>query len=190
MKNIISIRVKVQLPFVPPTLRYLGTHLYQLSLSQTNTAVSQLHLPHVGTLAKYSCQLYVFEDPHLPTIAQFRLSNAGLGNRYPRFAGVLYEPQKFCPFCPTTILTEAHVIFFCKSVEHHRKKFHLHLYRTSCQLKGLDAEQTLSSYLNSYDWDPRNHRTPSVSHWAMFLTHCEATGCQYGEHEAINFNPA
>ena len=163
LKNIISIREQVQLPFVPPTLRYLGTHLYQWSLSQTNTVVSQLQLPHVGTLAKYSRQPYVFEHPHLSTIAQFRLSNAGLGNKRPRFAGVLYERQKFCPLCPTTVLTEAHVIFFCNSIEHHRKEFHLHLYRAACQLKGLDAEQTLSEYINSYDWDAANHRSECLS---------------------------
>ena len=163
LKNIISIREKVQLPFVPPTLRYLGTHLYQWSLSQTNSVVSQLHLPHVGTLSKYCRQPYVFEHPHLPTIAQFRLSNAGLGNRRPRFAGVLYERQKFCPLCSTTVLTEAHVIFFCSSIEHHRKKFNLHLYRTACQLKGLDAEQTLTEYINSYDWEKVNHRSECVS---------------------------
>ena len=163
LSNIISIRERVQLPFVPPTLGYLGTHLHQWSLAETNHAVSHLCLPHVGTVSKYIRQPYAFEHPHISTIAQFRLSNAGLGNRYPRFAGVLYERQKFCPLCPGTILTEGHVIFHCKSIEHHRKTFNLHLFRAACQLKGLDAEQTLSRYINGYDWEPRNHRTECIS---------------------------
>ena len=163
LKNITAIRETVRLPFVPPTQRYLGRHLTQWALSEVNTTVSQLNLPHIGILDKFSCQPYAFEHPHLSTIAQFRLSNAGLGNRYPRYAGVLYERQKFCPLCPRTLLTEAHVIFFCNSVEHHRKNFNLHLYRTACQLKGLDEEGTLTAFLNSYDWEKKNHHTECVS---------------------------
>ena len=151
------------LHFFPPTQRYLEKHLYQWSLSEVNAAVARLKLPHVGVLDKISCQPYVFEHEQLSTIAQFRLSNAGLGNRYPRFAGTLYRRQKFCPFCPQTLLNEAHVIFFCKSVEHHRKEFNLHLYRTACQLKGLGEDETLSAFLNSYDWEKKDHRTECLS---------------------------
>ena len=102
--------------------------------------------------ALFSCQPYAFEHEHLTTIAQFRLSSAGLGNKYPRFAGVLYERQKYCPLCPGTLLTEAHVIFFCPSTEHHRRTFNLHFYGTACALKGLDQEGTLREYLNDYKW--------------------------------------
>ena len=162
-KNITAIKERTQLTFDPINLRYLGNHLNQWSLSEVNYSVAKLNLPHVGILNKFSCQPYAFEHEHLSTIAQFRLSNAGLGNRYPRFAGVLYERQRFCPLCPHVILTEAHVIFFCKSVEHHRKKFNLNFFRASCQLKGLDENETLSAYLNSYDWDIKNHRTECLS---------------------------
>ena len=163
MRYITAIKEMVQLHFDPPNLRYLGLHLSQWSLSEVNYAVSQLNLPHIGVLNKFLCQPYAFEHEHLSTIAQFRLSNAGLGNRYPRFAGVRYERQKYCPLCPQTILTEAHVIFSCSAVEHHRKEFNLHSYRTACQLKGMDMNATLSAFLNSYDWDKKNHLTECLS---------------------------
>ena len=163
LKNIFSIKERVNLTFDPPTLRYLGKHLYQWSLAETNNRISQLHLPYVGSLPDFSRQPYVFEHAHLTTIAEFRLSSAGLGNKYPRFAGVLYERQKFCPLCPGAILTEAHVIFFCSAIEHHRRHFNLHLYRTSRTLKGLDQEGIMEEYLNSYDWEKDVHRSECVS---------------------------
>ena len=147
-KYIISVRERVQLPFVPPTQRYLGSHLYQWSLSEVNNVVSSHDLPYVGAVTKFSRQKYVFEHPQLATIAQFRLSNAGLGNKYPRFAGVQYVRQKLCPFCPRIPITEAHVIFFCPAVEHHRKDFGLNLFRTASQAKGLGEEDTLKHFMN------------------------------------------
>ena len=149
-KYVTSIRESVQLPFVPPTLRYLGTHLYEWSLSETNDVISRHSLPYVGTLTKYCRQKYVFEHPQLATVAQFRLSNAGLGNKYPRFAGVLYARQKYCPFCPQVTLTEAHVVFFCPSVEHFRKQFELNMYRTVSQSKGFCDEDIFSNYINGF----------------------------------------
>ena len=163
LQNIISIREKVNLPFVPPSPRYLGSHLIQWALSETNHRIAQLKLPNVGTLSSFSRQPYAFEHEHLTTIAQFRLSSAGLGNKYPRFAGVLYERQKYCPLCPGTLLTEAHVIFFCPSTEHHRRTFNLHFYRTACALKGLDQEGTLREYLNDYNWSKDKHRSECLS---------------------------
>ena len=163
IQNIISIREKVNLPFVPPSTRYLGSHLMQWSLAETNSRITQLKLPNIGTLSSFSRQPYVFEHEHLVTIAQFRLSSAGLGNKYPRFAGVLYERQKFCPLCPGTLLTEAHVIFFCPSTEHYRRQFNLHLYRTASSLKGLDHESTLREYLNNPNWSRDKHRSEWLS---------------------------
>ena len=111
LQNIFSIKERVNLTFDPPTLRYLGKHLYQWSLAETNYRISQLHLPYVGSLPDFSRQPYVFEHAHITTIAEFRLSSAGLGNKYPRFAGVLYERQKFCPLCPGAILTYSFAYF-------------------------------------------------------------------------------
>ena len=153
LKNIISIREKIQLPFVPPSVRYLGAHLHQWSLSETNHLISSLKLPYVGVLQNYVRQPYVYEHPQLATIAQFRLSNAGLGNRYPRFAGVLYVRQKLCPLCVGQKLTEAHVIFFCPSVERFRREFELNFFRTVCRTQGFDEDKTFSIYINGHDWN-------------------------------------
>ena len=154
-KYITSIRDKVLLPFVPPTMRYLGSHLHQWSLSETNHLISQHDLPNVGILDNYVRQPYVFEHFHLDTIAQFRLSNAGLGNRFPRFAGALYARQKSCPLCTAAVLTEAHVIFFCPSVERFRRDFELNFFRTVCQTKGFSEEKTFRLYVNGYDWNEK-----------------------------------
>ena len=153
LRNIISIREKVLLPFVPPTMRYLGAHLHQWALSETNHLISSLQLPYVGVLKNFVRQPYVYEHHQLSTILQFRLSNAGLGNRYPRFAGVLYERLKMCPLCIGKKLTEAHVIFFCPSVERFRKEFELNFFRTVCRTQGFDEEKTFSLYINGHDWN-------------------------------------
>ena len=86
LDNITSVRETVQLHFVPPTPRYLGVHLAQWSLATVNSAIEKLTLPYVGTLPRFARQKYVYEHPHMDTIAEFRLSNAGLGNQNPRFA--------------------------------------------------------------------------------------------------------
>jgi hypothetical protein len=153
LRNVVAIRERVCLPFVPPTLRYLGSHLLQWSLSETNHLIAGHHLPYVGSLTKYSRQPYVFEHPQLATIAQFRLSNAGLGNRYPRFAGLPYVRQKLCPLCVDEVLTEAHVIFFCPSVERFRKEFELNFFRTVCRTQGYGKEETFNIFINGHDWN-------------------------------------
>ena len=153
LRNIISIRERVQLPFVPPSMQYLGAHLHQWSLSETNHQISSLKLPYVGVLQNFVRQPYVYEHSHLATIAQFRLSSAGLGNRYPRFAGALYTRQKMCPLCVGKELTEAHVIFFCSSVERYRKEFELNFFRTVCRTQGFGEEKTFSLYINGHDWN-------------------------------------
>ena len=120
---ITSIRENVMLPFVPPTMRYLKIHLVQWSLSVTNHAISS------------------------------RLSNAGLGNRHPRFAMPAGSRKKTCPFCPRSKLTEGHVVFFCSAMERYRKELDLTLFRTICRSKGFSEEETFSLFVNGYDWN-------------------------------------
>jgi hypothetical protein len=75
LRNVVAIHERVCLPFVPPTLRYLGSHLLQWSLLETNHLIAGHHLPYVGSLTKYSRQPMCVEHPQLATIDQFRLSN-------------------------------------------------------------------------------------------------------------------
>ena len=146
------VRETVKLPFSPPTTRYLKTHLYSWSLSEVNSALSDLSLPYVDPLQRFKKLPYVFEHQHLDTIAQFRLSNAGLGNRFPRWAGHTYAIQKQCPLCPSA-LTEAHVIFFCPSVELDRKHLELAFFRNRCIDKGFSEDKIFSTFINGLDWN-------------------------------------
>ena len=153
LKNISAIRDKVNLHFFPPTTRYLKTHLFQWSLSEVNSQLVDLSLPYVQPLTKYKRQPYVFEHPHLDTIAQFRLSNAGLGNRAPRFAGFQYDRQSHCPLCHGCKLTESHVVFFCPAVERERKQLDLTFFRGIFTTRGLSEETIFSHFVNGSDWN-------------------------------------
>ena len=153
LANIFDIRDKVRLTVVPPTDRYLNVHLAQWSLSMTNFAISQKTLPYVKQLAAYKRQPYVFEHTQLDTIAQFRLSNAGLGNRFPRFPVEGYGRRKACPLCSCSSLSEGHVVFFCPAVEHFRDELDLKFFRNICEMKGFSEEKTFSLYVNGHDWN-------------------------------------
>ena len=155
LKYISAIRDTVRLPFVPPTTRYLASHLFQWSLSEVNSTLSRLELPYVSPLTSFKRQPYVSDHRYLDTIAQFRLSNAGLGNRYPRFAGVPYLRQTNCPLCNSILLTEAHVIFFCPYVEHFRGELDLIIFRTICLTKGFSESDTFSLFINGLDWNKK-----------------------------------
>ena len=98
---------------------------------------------------------YVSDHSFLDTISQFRLSNAGLGNRCPRFAGVPYLRQTHCPLCGPTQLTEAHVIFSCPSVEHFRSELELTMFRTICQNKGFSEMKTFTLFINGLNCDEK-----------------------------------
>ena len=152
-KYITDLRNTVCLPFLPPTQRYLGVHLHQWSLSETNYLLSKLSLPNVKTLTTFSRQPYAFDHPHMDTLAQFRLSNAGLGNRYPRVGGVRYARMSSCPLCPSDDLSEAHVIFFCPAVELFREELDLTVFRAICRSKGFGDSHTFRLYVNGFDWN-------------------------------------
>ena len=151
--NILAIREKVQLPFVPPTPRYLSVHLAQWSLAQTNFILSQRSLPYVKQLVSYKRQPYVYEYSQMDTVAQFRLSNAGLGNRFPRFPTEGYARRTTCPLCSCMNLSEGHVVFFCPAVEQFREELDLKFFRNICIRKGFSEIKTFSLYVNGHDWN-------------------------------------
>ena len=135
---------------LPPTTRYLKSHLYTWSLSEVNSTLADLSLPYVSPLSCFKRQPYVFEHPHMDTFAQFRLSNSGLGNRFPRWAGFFYPRTTQCPLC-TSALTEAHVILSCPSIETDRKNLGITFFRNRCQDKGWTEETTFSALVNGLD---------------------------------------
>ena len=149
-KYILGIRKSVSMNFVPPSMRYMKTHLYTWSLSEVNATLSSLSLPYVAPLQRFEKQSYVFEHSHLDTIAQFRLSNAGLGNRYPRWAGFYYAKQVFCPLCPA-IISEDHVVLSCPSITEARRDLGIAFTRNRCQEKGLSQQSAFSSLVSCVD---------------------------------------
>ena len=153
LANIVAIRNKVRLAFVPPNTRYFDVHMAQWSLSETNQILSQKSLPYVKQLLYYRRQPYVFEHSQLDTVAQFRLSNAGLGNRFPRFPVEGYRRRTTCPLCSCQSLSEAHVVFFCPAVERFREELDLKFFRNICKKKGFSEEKTFSLYVNGHDWN-------------------------------------
>ena len=153
LANIAAVRDTIRLPFVPPTTRYLDSHIMQWSLSVTNFALSQKCLPYVNLLTSYKRQPYVFEYGQLDTVAQFRLSNAGLGNRYPRFPMEGYQRRSSCPLCTCSSLSEGHVVFFCPAVEFFREELDLKFFRNICTKNGFSEVKTFSLYVNGHDWN-------------------------------------
>ena len=151
-RYISEIRASVHMNFFPPTTRYLKSHLYTWSLSEVNSTLADLSLPYVAPMKGFKKQPYVFEHPHLDTIAQFRLSNSGLGNRSPRWAGTQYPRISQCPLC-TSAVSEDHVILACPSIETERKNFGITFFRNRCQDKGWTLEASFSSLLNFVDPD-------------------------------------
>ena len=120
-----------------PTEHYLRQHLYHWALSETNSSLLSHSLPGLDRLVSFKRQPYVFAHKHLSTLASFRLSNAGLGNKCPlpgreRFTG--------CPRCqvPTTC-NEEHVLFDCTSVHRTRVDTSIAIFRTMAVLKGLST---------------------------------------------------
>ena len=89
----------------------------------------------------------------MSTIAQFRLSNAGLGNRFPRFPSAVYSRRTSCPLCPSLELSEGHVVFFCSGVERFREELDLKFFRNICVRKGFSEVKTFSLFVNGHDWN-------------------------------------
>ena len=88
----------------------------------------------------------------MDTIAQFRLSNAGLGNRFPRWAGFFYARVTQCPLC-TSPVSEDHVILSCPSIETERKGLGITFLQNRCQDKGWTEKATFSALVNGLDSD-------------------------------------
>ena len=151
----------VNLNFFPPTIRYLKSHLYTWSLSEVNGILAELSLPYVSLLKCFKKQPYVFEHQHLDTIAQFRLSNAGLGNRSPRWAGFFHQRLTQCPLC-TSAVSEDHVILSCPSTESERKSLGITFYRNRCQDKGWSEEETFSALVNGSDSNGETPTRPDI----------------------------
>ena len=91
-------------------------------------------LPCVQEKTSFKKQAYVFSHKYLSTIASFRLSNGGLGNKFP-LPGSLRSD--ICPLCSAPHkLSEQHLLFACSAVQKKRSEAGIDLYRTQSQLRG------------------------------------------------------
>ena len=119
----------------PPTQLYLKIHIHQWALAKTNQSITVSSLPCVEPIRSFKKKSYVSGHSYLGTLASFRLSNAGLGNKCP-----LKGLQRFtcCPRCPVPYLnTEEHLIFTCSSIHRTRQETGIDIFRTQCILKGF-----------------------------------------------------
>ena len=146
---ICKLRAATSLFASPPNEHYLRQHLYHWALSETNSSLLSHSLPGLDRLASFKRQPYVFAHQHLSTLASFRLSNAGLGNRCPlpgrlRFTG--------CPRCQVpSQCTEEHVLFDCSSVHGTRVVTGIALFRTMAVLQGLSTVSMFRIFVRGLD---------------------------------------
>ena len=114
-----------------------------------NSSLLSHSLPGLDRLASFKRQPYVFAHQHVSTLASFRLSNAGLGNKCPlpgrlRFTG--------CPRCQVpSQCTEEHVLFDCSSVHGTRVVTGIALFRTMAVLQGLSTVSMFRIFVRGLD---------------------------------------
>ena len=133
----------------PPTLRYLSTHMHQWAVARANTMITSHNLPFVTPISSFKKQPYIFAHKYLSVIAAFRLSNAGLGNKYP-LAG--FSVHDSCPLCLSiSKLDEAHVLFSCTAVKDARRETGINMFITQSALQGISASRTHYLFIAGYD---------------------------------------
>ena len=134
---------------LPPTEGSLDLHLNVWAIKETNRKISQLKLPCVDHITEFSRQNYVYEHGELSTIAQFRLSCAGLGNKAPNIAGFR---SRHCILCSKD-LNEQHVAFSCPELEKFRRTHtSISTFRNHCKLVSNDSLDTsYKKFVNGQD---------------------------------------
>ena len=128
-----------------PTENGLNIHLNEWAIHETNKKISLLQLPCISSVERFKRQLYVFESGALSTIAQFRLSCAGLGNKAPNIGGFRWGQ---CILCSAD-LDELHVAFSCAALAVHRaKNTSITSFWNQCRLELLDVKESYRRFVN------------------------------------------
>ena len=70
--------------YAAPSLSSLRIHLNTWAINNVNRSISQLSLPFVDPISRFSRACYAIEHDGSSTITEFQYSNAGHGNRAPR----------------------------------------------------------------------------------------------------------
>ena len=147
IKYICKLRCNLGLHEEPPTMRYLDRHVTKWAVDRVNDSISSVNLPFVESLTTFRRSEYVVSHRFLPTIAGFRLSNAGLGNKCP----VVGLPQiKACPLCTNGHpVSEAYLLFGCQAMKEPQMVFGLSLFQSQCA--GDSLERMAFLYVNGRD---------------------------------------
>ena len=122
----------------------IGPHF----IDQINEGLSQLKLPALQPIARLRPQMYLCESDAYSTLAQFRLANAGLGNRAPR----LGSRRLLCPACPDMPPrrmpnNEFHLTVECPAVQGLRSALGIKRYLLQCRFDGLSKHEAFVCYL-------------------------------------------
>ena len=150
MSYIASIRQKLDLLVAPPSIPFLKLHMNSWFLAHTNDSISDLSLPYVSPLTAFSRARYVCEHDGCSPLAQFKLSNAGLGNRAPRSGR---QRTTICSLCAGA-LDEAHVAFVCPGLEAYRYDHtNVMVFITMCATRGILRRLAFKMYVRGLDWN-------------------------------------
>ena len=147
---IAKIRQEVGLFNAPPSLQFLKVHLENWAVNKVNSELLTHNLPYVQPIMKFVRQNYVLEHEGCTSLAEFRLSNAGLGNRAPR---VNRQRTSSCSLCQGN-LSELHVAFECTRLHRFRLK-HTGITRflAMCLAGNVGASLAFKRYLLGLDWN-------------------------------------
>ena len=146
---ICQLRSELQLFTVPLSQKILMTHISDWFLSQLNSTLGTLSLPCISRVVRLSRAAYVCESAYAGVLAQFKLANAGLGNREPRQG---HARKPYCPLCPVpTPTSEFHLAFICPSVSGLRGSTGISSFISSCCLRGVTIVKTYGLFISGKD---------------------------------------
>jgi hypothetical protein len=148
LSYICRLRTEVSLFFEPPTLLYLQQHLFHWALRKMNCVLSSTSLPCLVPLTTFKKQPYVCASVGLDTIASFRLSNTGLGNKCPLLGE---ERCLTCPSCPVLCQNNEEHLFVCPSVQRIRVDTGIASFMTMCSLRGLSTHSGMVLFVSGLD---------------------------------------
>ena len=132
-------------PVPAPSLmrNQIGEHF----LADMNTKIAALNW--VLPVEKFSRALYVSESEFSPTITEFKLDCAGLGDKQPRLG---YNRQPYCPACPHRVPnTGIHLLFSCDSISTFRLISGIQSYIEQSLHNGLTLTACYRNFVNGLD---------------------------------------
>ena len=122
-------------------------------LDWTNREIMSLSLPAVSPVRYLSRLPYVCEGTASSTISQFRLANAGLGNRFPVMGRAR---QKLCPVGPKrppvmVLNSEFHLVAECPGVGELRERLGITRFFNLSRLNGYGPHAAFKLFLEGLD---------------------------------------